>query len=233
MEQENQIQVIKKSDDANFSLTQVGMATKQFELNQRMAQMYTTSTIVPATYQHNIGNCVIALDMANRMNANPLMVMQNIYIVHGNPAFSSKFLIATINASGRFSPLRYEFKGKEDTDNYSCRCVAYESCDIEHKEPLHGDWVSIAMAKKEGWYSHNGSKWPSMSSQMLRYRAAAFWQRVYCPEISMGLMTAEEAQDIPYTDYEEVKAPKNKLAQLAEKAVFAKDEQPKEEKSLL
>jgi hypothetical protein len=35
-----------------------------------------------------------------------------------------------------------------------------------------------------------------MPNQMLRYRAAAFWQRVYCPEISMGLLTAEEADDI-------------------------------------
>jgi len=134
--------------------------------------------------------------MAMRMQANPLMVMQNLYIVHGNPAFSSKFLIATINASGRFTPLRYEFRGTEGKDNYACRVYAYEAWDKEHKEPLYGDWVSLDMAKKEGWFSKPGSKWQTMPNQMLRYRAAAFWQRVYCPEISMGLMTAEEAEDI-------------------------------------
>jgi hypothetical protein len=161
-----------------------------------MAQMYATSTIVPNTYKGNIGNCVIAIDMAMRMNANPLMIIQNLYIVNGNPAFSSKFLIATINASGRYSPLRYEFRGKEGDDNYACRVFAYESWDKDHKEPLYGDWVSIDMAKKEGWYSKSGSKWQTMPNQMLRYRAAAFWQRVYCPEISMGLMTSEEYEDI-------------------------------------
>jgi hypothetical protein len=56
----------------------------------------------------------------------------------------------------------------------------------------------MEMADKEGWTKKPGSKWLSMPNQMLRYRAAAFWQRAYCPEISMGLMTAEEAEDIEY-----------------------------------
>lgn len=194
----NEINLIQARSAAQFALTQVGQQVKQFEVQQRMGQMYVQSTIVPDTYKGNIGNCIIAIDMAMRMNANPLMIMQNLYIVHGNPSFSSKFLIATINASGRYSPLRYEFRGAEGSDSYGCRCYAYESWDKDHKDPLYGDWVSLDMAKKEGWVDKPGSKWRTMPNQMLRYRAAAFWQRVYCPEISMGLMTAEEAEDIDY-----------------------------------
>lgn len=177
MEENNQVtelQIIQAKQAAEFAMTPVGQTVKQFEVMQRMANMYTTSTIVPDTYKGNVGNCVIALDMAMRMGCNPLMCMQNLYIVHGNPAFSSKFLIATINASGRFSPLRYEFKGEEGTPEYGCRCIAYESSDKDHKEPLHGDWITMGMAEKEGWTKKNGSKWQSMPSQMLRYRAAAF-----------------------------------------------------------
>lgn len=194
--QPNEIEILKARSAAQFALTPIGQQVKQFEVQQRMAQMYSSSTIVPDNYKNNLGNCVIAIDMAMRMNANPLMVMQNLYVVHGNPAFSSKFLIATINASGRFTPLRYEFKGKEGSDEYACRVYAYESSDKEHKEALYGDWVSIGMAKKEKWADKPGSKWQTMPGQMLRYRAAAFWQRVYCPEISMGLMTSEEYEDI-------------------------------------
>ena len=191
-----EVQIIRAQSAAQFALTPIGQQVKQFETQQRMAQMYSTSTIVPDTYRGNLGNCVIAIDMAMSMNANPLMIMQNLYIVHGNPSFSSKFLIATINASGRYSPLRYEWRGQEGSDSRACRVCAYEAWDKEHKDPLYGDWVSIEMAKKEGWYSKQGSKWQTMPNQMLRYRAAAFWQRVYCPEISMGLMTAEEYEDI-------------------------------------
>ena len=193
---QGELELLQAKSAAAFALTPVGLQVKQFEVQQRIAKMYATSTIVPKAYQENLGNCVIAIDMAMRMNANPLMVIQNLYVVNGNPAFSSKFLIATINASGRFSPLRFEFNGTEGKDDYACRVYAYESSDKEHKEPLYGDWVSIGMAKKEGWFSKTGSKWQSMPNQMLRYRAAAFWQRVYCPEISMGLMTSEEYEDI-------------------------------------
>ena len=111
-------------------------AQKTFEIQQRMANMYVQSTIVPQAYRGNIGNCVIAIDMAQRMQANPLMVMQNLYVVNGNPAWSSKFLISCINMSGRFTPLRYQFIGKRGTQQYGCRAYAYEKSDKEHKEAL-------------------------------------------------------------------------------------------------
>lgn len=215
--QQQEIQILQIKRQAEFDLTPIGQQVKQFEATQRIAMMYAMSNFIPDSYKYRNGqpleqnvvlaNCTIALEMATRMRANPLMVMQNLYIVHGQPAFSSKFLIACINASKRFSPLRYEFKGEEGTDDYACRAIAYEANDTKHKEPLEGDWISIRMAKAEGWTSKKGSKWLTMPTQMLRYRAAAFWQRAYCPEISMGLITAEEAQDAFAQTYEEVKQP--------------------------
>lgn len=215
--QQQEIQILQIKRQTEFDLTPIGQQVKQFEATQRIAMMYAMSNFIPDSYKYRNGqpleqnvvlaNCTIALEMATRMQANPLMVMQNLYIVHGQPAFSSKFLIACINASKRFSPLRYEFKGEEGTDDYACRAIAYEANDTKHKEPLEGDWISIRMAKAEGWTSKKGSKWLTMPTQMLRYRAAAFWQRAYCPEISMGLLTAEEAQDAFAQTYEEVKQP--------------------------
>lgn len=179
-------------------------AQKAFEIQQRMAQMYVQSTIVPDTYRGNIGNCVIAIDMAQRMHANPLMVMQNLYIVHGNPAWSSKFLISCINMSGRFTPLRYQFVGKRGTQQYACRAYAYEKSDKEHKEALCSVWITMDMAEKEGWTKKSGSKWLTMPDQMLIYRAAAFWSRAYAPEISMGFLTKEEAEDTDYVEITDV-----------------------------
>lgn len=213
----NQLQLA----DTQFALSEVGQTIKLFEVQQRIAKMYSTSTIVPETYRGNLGNCVIALDMAQRMKVNPLMVMQNLYVVHGNPAFSSKFLISCINASGRFSALRYEFSGDPGTDGWGCKVVAYEVADRERQHPLEGTLVTIGMAKAEGWMNKAGSKWKTMPEVMLRYRAAAFWQRAYCPEISMGFLTAEEAHEIEDVPYEEI-APKSarrsRLAQVAQAA---------------
>lgn len=56
------------------------------------------------------------------------------------------------------------------------------------------------MAKAEKWTEKNGSKWLTMPDQMLMYRAAAFWQRAYAPEISMGFLTKEEYEDAEIVD---------------------------------
>ncbi len=164
-----------------------------WELMQRVSTAFSKSSLVPQQYQGNLPNCIIAMDMAQRMGANPLMVMQNLYIVHGTPGWSSKFLIATINVSGRYSALRYEWKGTPGSDDYGCRAWAIEK---STNERLDGIWVTWAMVKAEGWASKNGSKWKTMPDQMFVYRAAAFWQRAYAPELGMGLQTAEELHDV-------------------------------------
>lgn len=205
-ETEQRAIVLERRAAAEFALTPIGQQIKQFEINQRIGQMYNASTIVPKAYQgqQGLSNCIIAVDMAGRMGANPLMVMQNLAVVNGNPSFSAKFLIACVNASGRYTTLAYEWKGKEGTDEWGCRAYAYEKTDTAKANRLEGAWIDIAMAKKEGWSTKNGSKWQTMPQQMLIYRAAAFWQRAYCPEISMGLLTQEEAADIQDAEYEDV-----------------------------
>lgn len=166
---------------------------KSFELMQRVAKLFASSSLVPQQYQGNVANCTIAVNMANRMNADPLMVMQNLYIVHGNPGWSSKFLIASVNTCGRFSALRYEWTGDSGKSNQGCRAWAIER---ETGQRLDGAWITWEMVEKEGWSKKAGSKWLSMREQMFIYRAAAFWNRAYAPELTMGLSTAEEMSDI-------------------------------------
>ena len=77
--------------------------------------------------------------------------------------------------------------------------------------------ITMEMAIKEGWYTKSGSKWQTMPRLMLQYRAASFWQRAYAPEISMGMITQEEARDIEDVDYIEIN-PEDKLKEELEKA---------------
>lgn len=164
-----------------------------FAMLQRAAAMVSESeAMIPAPYRKNVGKCAIALEMANRIGVHFLAVMQNLYDVHGHPAWSSQFMIAAFNATPGFSKIRYVFKGDEATDGWSCRAWANE---IATGERLDGSWVSIGLAKAEGWYGKNGSKWKTMPQQMLMYRAAAWFVRAYAPELTMGLQTREEVQD--------------------------------------
>lgn len=179
-------------------VTAIGLGdSKSFDLIQRVAKCMAMSTLVPNAFQNNLPNCIIALNMAGRMNADPLMVCQNLYVVHGTPAWSAQFLIATFNKSGKFSSIRYDFFGTEGQDDWGCRAKATE---LSTGELLIGPLVTIALAKKEGWYQKGGSKWQTMPEQMLRYRAAAWFVRTIAPEIAMGLQTTEEMRDTYETE---------------------------------
>ena len=176
-------------------IDEVGFGSKgSFELMQRAAKLLSSSSLVPKIYQGDGGvpNCVIALNMALRIGADPLMVMQNLYVVHGNPAWSAQFLIATFNTCGRFSAIRYRWTGERGTDTWGCVANAIE---LGTGELLEGSEVTIALSKKEGWYAKSGSKWQSMPQQMLMYRAAAWFVRAYAPELAMGIKTVDEVED--------------------------------------
>lgn len=182
-----------RTDQIDAAMAEIKNQEKLFELAQRRAKVYANSTLVPKEYQGNIGNVLIAENMARRMGADVLMVMQNLYIVHGRPGWSSQFLIATFNANGRFSAIRYRFDGDRRSDDWGC--IAY--C-TEHStgEEIEGTRITMGMAKAEGWVSKSGSKWKTMPEQMMRYRSAAFLIRATAPEIGMGMLTKEELEDV-------------------------------------
>lgn len=162
-------------------------APAQFEHAQRIAKLLSSSDLVPNQYKGNIANTMVALEMAHRMNASPLMVMQNLHIIHGRPSWGSSFIIASLNSCGRFGTLRFE------STPTSCKAVA---TDKQSNSKLEGPTVTMEMAKAEGWLDKPGSKWKTMPELMLKYRAAAFFGRLYAPEIMMGLYSADEIVDI-------------------------------------
>lgn len=170
---------------------------ESFNTGYTMAKVLAESTIVPPTFKGNIGNAMIAIDMAQRMHTNPLMVMQNLYLVYNQPAWSAKFLVACINASGLFAtPLRYEFVGTKGTDDWGCYAFAID----KQGEILKGSTVTMGIARASGWLQKKDSMWQKEPEQMLRYRAATRFQTAYCPEISCGLSTKEDLEDAQYTE---------------------------------
>ena len=183
-----------------FQPGELFMKIQAFEAAQLMIRPLSESDLVPATFQKRPANCLIALETAQRIGASPMMVMQNLYIVHGKPAWSSTFLIACINASRKFTPLRYRMTGEKGTDSYGCIAWAID----RDGEKLESPEVTIGMAKAEGWYGKTGSKWKTMPELMLRYRAATFFARTYVPELTMGIQTQDEIIDITPVSAESV-----------------------------
>jgi hypothetical protein len=180
--------------EANLPNIQAGFNNlASFELAQRAAKVLASSTLVPEHFRGNLPDCIIALEMAQRIGASALMVMQNLYVVHGRPGWSAQFVIACVNQCGRFTALRYQWSGDRNKDDWSCQASAVER---STGEKLFGPIVSIKMAKDEGWFAKAGSKWKTIPELMLMYRAGAWFGRTHAPELTMGLQTREEILDV-------------------------------------
>lgn len=161
--------------------------TIRFELAQRVAKALASSSIVPDDFKGNIGNCLIAQNMAGRMDLDVFMLMQNIHIIHGKPGIAGKLAIALVNKSGLFqTQLKFEF----GDDRKSCRAMAIRNDGAE----CEGTWVTWDMVVAEGW--DKNKKWHSMPELMFQYRAAAFFARIHCPEVILGMQTSDELEDV-------------------------------------
>lgn len=216
----------------------MGMDTVQgFEALQRAANLLSASSIVPESYRrftvnkegdrienpNGLANCVVALNMASRMGADPILIMQNLHVIEGRPSWSSIFIIASINQCGRFSPLRFDLSepgdeidvdyayqewhtdertgkrrptdkvGKVKIRPRTCRAWAVEKATGTR---IDGPEVSMQLAVDEGWIQRKGSKWRTMPEVMLRYRAASLFGKLYAPELLMGLQSREELEDV-------------------------------------
>ena len=166
-----------------------------FESAQRMAKSLAESDIVPPLYRGKLGNCIVALEIANRMGMSTVQVMQNLNIIHGQPSWKSQFIIGLIKGCGRFEGFDY----KETAD--SCQCFALEKASGKQ---VTGIKITMDMAKAEGWTKN--SKWRTMPQTMLRYRAASAFGRFHIPDLILGIQSVEENEVID-ADVEVIQQP--------------------------
>lgn len=173
---------------------------KMAKMTLKMAELMSSSDMVPKGYQHSVSNCLMAIDLANRLGMSPEMIASNLYMVQGRPAWSGQFCIAAINGCGRFKDFDFVEVGEFGKLSWGTFATAIR---ISNGKRCSSDVITMQMASAEGWLNKPGSKWKSMPRQMMRYRAAAFFARVYCPDILMGYRTEDEVRDMH--GYEEEK----------------------------
>lgn len=170
-----------------------------FEAAQRVALALAESDMVPPHYRSrkNIGSVLLAMEVAHH-TGHPLMtVLQECYVIGGRPVWSAAFQIGLVQKSGRYSELEYEFAG--GGDDRGCRVVATSASTGSR---IEGPWVTMGMARAEGWIDRRGSKWKTLPDLMLRYRAATWFVSLHCPDLRHGIREETEVLDAEYTVHE-------------------------------
>lgn len=169
--------------------------TNRFKQMYAIAKLFAASELVPQQYQGHPANCMVALQMAFRMQVDPMMFMQNTYIVHGRPGIEAKLAIALVNSRGPFTgPIQWKLEGSGK--NRKCKAFA------THKitEQVCEAEVTWTMVEAEGWDKKQGSKWKTIPDLMFQYRSAMFLARLYCPEVLLGMHSVDELTDIEPLD---------------------------------
>lgn len=151
------------------------------------AKLLSHSDLIPPAFQKKPANVLVALELAQETGFSALMVMQNIYIIHGKASLSSAFLLSLLYKSNLFQDIIFEF----NNDKSACRVKATKK-GVE----VFGTWITLEMAKAEGWSTKPGSKWKTLPELMLQYRAAAFFCRIHAPHLLMGFQTEDEVRDV-------------------------------------
>ena len=166
------------------------MDMEAFNHMQRVAKILAMSPLFPdhlrkGPQETAIANGVLVMNMATRLNEDPLTVAQNIYFVGGKPGWSASYMISKANQHGVFkNPIDWDIKGKGD----ELAVTAFGELATTGKRVQVT--CDMKMAKAEGWTKN--AKYQSMPEQMLRYRSATFLIRLYCPEVMVGVPAAIE-----------------------------------------
>lgn len=160
-----------------------------FEHLWRVAKAFSSSRMVPSHFQQKPEDCMVALMMAQQLQVNPLLALQNLQVVNGRAGFSAAFAIGLANQRGPFAgPITWTVQGEGDGLEVTAHATVKGSGEVVTS------MVSMAMAKAEGWVKN--PKYRSIPVQMLKYRAATWLIRLHCPEVLMGLSSSEELEDV-------------------------------------
>ena len=184
-----------------------------------VAQVFADSMLVPKHLQGKPNDCMILMSMAMRMQEDPLLVLQNCFVVSGTPGFKSQFMIARANSSGQLkSKIRWNVERLEPATlkagDFSMPNLRVTAQAVDNFGELMEATVTSEMAIAEKWTTN--PKYRSMAEHMLRWRAAAFLIRLYMPEVMMGMQTLEEIEDVAAANPEAQVGPSQGFVRLSD-----------------
>jgi hypothetical protein len=170
------------------------------------AERIAKSSMIPPAFRNKPEDVLVTLQMGAELGLAPLQALQNIACINGKPSIYGDAALALVKASPVCDDVREnEIGSRGDGDRWGYKCIAIR----KGKAPVEVTFT-VADAKKAGLWGKPGP-WQNYDKRMLQMRARGFALRDAFPDVLRGLITAEEAQDLP-TPEKEVNARPTKAA---------------------
>jgi hypothetical protein len=153
------------------------------------AKMAARSTLVPRDYLGKPENILLAIQMGSEIGLAPMQSLQNISVINGRPSVWGDAMLGLCRQSPACKDVVEHFEG--DGKTLTAVCVAKRA----GAEPIERRF-SMDDAERAGLASKAGT-WQQYPRRMLQMRARGFALRDAFPDVLRGLISTEEAQDIP------------------------------------
>jgi hypothetical protein len=147
--------------------------------NLELAKAFAEAKMVPDHFKKSVGDCYIAVNLANRYGMDPWTLMQELYIISGRPMMSGKLATAILNHS-LADPLRPVYSGEGDERTIT----------LSGRPEGEAEALSVKLKVKDARTANE--QWKKNPDQMLMYAASRTWGRRFAPDILLGIVFDDE-----------------------------------------
>lgn len=153
----------------------------------QLATMIANSQLAPKDFKGKPDDTLVAMMMGNELGLNPMQSIQNIAVINGRPSIWGDAMLALVQNHPSFGGIKETF----DDSTMTATCTVWRKGGDKHTVTF-----SQADAQQAGLWGKQGP-WKQYPKRMLPLRARGYALRDQFADALLGLISAEEAQDIP------------------------------------
>ena len=176
---------IAKTGGAGFSLQPQNVTEAM-----QMAEMLSKSQMIPKNYQNKPQDTLVAMMMGSELGLHPIQALQNIAVINGKPSIYGDAMLALVQNHSAFGGIQESF----DEAAQVATCIVWRKNGEKHTVTF-----SQADAKQAGLWAKAGP-WTQYPKRMMTFRARGFALRDQFADALAGLISREEAEDMPERD---------------------------------
>lgn len=163
------------------------LAPRNLKEAMELSEMICNTDIVPKDFKGNAGNTLVAMMLGSEVGLNPLQSLSNIAVINGRPSIWGDSMLALCQGNPKFVSIKETF----DDETMTATCVIVRQGDEPHTAIFSKqDAITAKLWDK-------GGVWTTYPKRMLQMRARGFALRDKFSDSLKGLISREEASDIP------------------------------------
>ncbi len=179
----NELMDVERSQSSAFE-----MRPRTLDEAMQFAKIMAESDLVPAAYKGKPGNILVACQMGHELGLTPMRALRCIAVINGRASMWGDEVLAMVLAS----PVCEYIHEDLSTDTVGV-------CAVKRRgSPEHVATFTLEDAKRAGLLGKPGP-WQQHTGRMLKLRARGFALRDKFADVLAGLVTTEEALDMPAT----------------------------------